>query len=79
MNPPFEKKLAEIHFKHAHNLLLCVNNPLSIACIAPSNLSDSFKSYLKNIGATIENLPYGSFSKAFNSTQVSTCLITKFF
>lgn len=79
MNPPFENKSAEIHFKHAHNLLLCVNNPLSIACIAPNNLSISFKSYLENIGATVENLPCGSFSKAFNSTQVSTCLITKCF
>ena len=71
MNPPFENRQAEEHFRHAVSF-----NPDKIACIAPANLSGPFKAYLEEIGATIEALPEKSFSTAFNRTDVNTCLIT---
>ena len=71
MNPPFENRQAETHFKHA-----VTQGPDKIACIAPNNLSESFKAYLIELGATVEQLPENSFSTAFNRTNVNTCLIT---
>mgnify|MGYP007083427354 CR=1 FL=1 len=74
MNPPFEKRQAWAHIRHAWAF---VGPGGWLRAIAPANVPEDFREWVEGLGGTIEDMPADSFkgSDAFRETGVACVLV----
>jgi len=77
MNPPFEHHQDAKHIRRAFDWLKPGGRIVAIACanVTFADRCQWFRDWLEEVGATVEELPPGSFADGFVQTNVNTVLI----
>ena len=79
LNPPFSEEISHIQkaYQCRHKQGILVSVASTKVLFRSTNKYQAFKSWLNQVGAEIEELPDGSFTKSrIRTTEVATILIT---